>query len=73
MSNAPANHDSSPQDVVRNDVLNAIARKWPKFSRHELSALTTNDDLVSQIVSKYGVERSVAQREVQTLMAGRNL
>jgi hypothetical protein len=36
MSNAPANHDSSPQDIERNEVLNAIGSKWSKFSKHEL-------------------------------------
>jgi len=73
MSNAPANHDSSPQDIERNEVLNAIGSKWSKFSKHELSMLKTNDELVSQIVSKYGLERLAAQRDVHTLMAGRNL
>lgn len=73
MSNAPANHDSSPQDIERNEVLNAIGSKWSKFSKHELSLLKTNDELVSQVASKYGLERNAAQRDVHTLMAGRNL
>lgn len=73
MSNAPANHDSSPQDIERNDVLNAIGSKWGKFSNQELSALKTNDELVSQVVRKYGMEKSAVQSDVDTLMAGRNL
>ena len=73
MYNVPANHDSSPQDVERNEVLNAIGGKWSRFSKHELSMLKTNDELVSQIASKYGLERAAAQRDVHILMAGRNL
>ena len=73
MSKAPANHASSPQDIERNEVLNAIGRKWSKFSKHELSMLNTNDERVSQIVSKYGLNRLDVQRDVLTLMAGRNL
>jgi hypothetical protein len=73
VSNAPANHDSSQQDIERNDVLNAIGSKWGKFSKQELSVLKTNDELVSQVVRKYGLEKSAAQSDVDTLMAGRNL
>jgi hypothetical protein len=73
MSSAPANHDSSQQDIERNDVLNAIGRKWGKFSKQELSVLKTNDELVGQVVRKYGMEKSAAQSDVDTLMAGWNL
>jgi hypothetical protein len=73
MSNAPANHDTSLQDIERNEVLNAIGTKWGKFSTQELSVLKTNEELVSQVVRKYGVEKIAAQRDVDTLMAGRNL
>lgn len=73
MSNAPSNHDTSPQDIERNEVLIAIGNKWSEFSKEELSALKSTDDLVSQVVRKYGVEEIVAQRDVETLMAGRNL
>ena len=73
MSNAPANHDSSQQDIERNDVLNAIGSKWSKFSKQELSVLKTNDELVGLVVRKYGVGKAAAQSDVDTLMAGRNL
>jgi hypothetical protein len=71
-SNAPVNHDSSPQDIERNEVLNAIGSKWRKFSTHELSMLKNIDELVGQIVTKYGLEKTVVRRD-DTLMAGRNL
>lgn len=74
MSNAVSpNHDSRPQDSQRNEVLNEIGTKWEKFSKQELSALKTNDELVTQVIAKYGVDKIAAQRDVDTLMAGRNL
>jgi len=74
MSNAPAtNHAARSQDSDRNDVLNAIGAKWSKFSKQELSDLKTNDELVTQVVAKYGVEKIAAQRDVDALMNGRNL
>ena len=74
MSNAHmTNHDARPQDSQRNEALNAIGAKWSRFSKQELSALATNDDLVEQVVAKYGVEKSAAKRDVDALMDGRNL
>jgi hypothetical protein len=74
MPNAPAtNNAARAQDSDRNDVLNAIGAKWSKFSKQELSELKTNDELVTQVVAKYGVEKIAAQRDVDTLMNGRNL
>ena len=73
MSNAPINHDTSLQDIERNDVLNAIGDKWSKFSKQELSMLKTNDELIDQVVTKYEVDRSTAESDVEKLMAGRNL
>ena len=61
------------QDSDRNDVLNAIGAKWSKFSKQELSALKTNDELVAQLVTKYDIEKIAAQRDVDALMNGRNL
>ena len=74
MSNAATtDHDLRPQDSERNEVLNAIASKWDKFSRQEISDLKTNDELVTQVVAKYGINRTVAQRDIDTLMNGRSL
>jgi hypothetical protein len=49
-----------------------IGVKWPKLSANDLAALKGRDDLISQVVSKYGVEKAQAQREVDTLMNGRH-
>jgi hypothetical protein len=74
MSNAPAtNKAARSEDNDRNDVLNAIGAKWSRFSRQELSDLKTNDELVAQVVAKYGVEKIAVQRDVDALMNGRNL
>lgn len=68
-----ATADSSTNDTDRQDVLNEIGAKWSKFSKKELSNLTTNDQLVGQIVTRYGVKKEAAQRQVDILMDGRNL
>jgi hypothetical protein len=54
-------------------VLKEIGAKWSKFSEHDLSALKGNDDLVSQVVAKYGLEKAQAQRDVDALMKGRHI
>ena len=74
MSNAPAtNNDARPQLDKRTEILDAIGAKWSKFSKQELSELKTNDQLVTQVVDKYGVEKIAAQRDVDALMNGRSL
>lgn len=60
-------------DADREDILEEIALKWSKFSRQELVDTTTNDELVEQIMAKYGSKKEAAQREVDILMDGRNL
>ena len=59
--------------ATRQIVLNKIRSKWGKFSEQDLSALKSNDDLVSQLVTKYGLDYTQAQRDVDTLMEGRQL
>jgi hypothetical protein len=68
----PSNH-SSATNPDREDALNEIARKWSKFSKRDLTNITTNDQLVGEIVKKYGIKKEAAQREVDVLMDGRNL
>jgi hypothetical protein len=54
-------------------ILKEIGSKWGKFSEQELSALKDRDDLVTQVVAKYGLEKSQAQRDVDALMKGRQI
>jgi hypothetical protein len=48
-----------------------LARSGGKFSEQDLSALNRNDDLVNQVVAKYGLEKAQAQRDVDALLKGR--
>jgi hypothetical protein len=54
-------------------VLKEIGSKWGKFSEQDLSALKGNDDLVTQVIAKYGLEKAQAQRDVDALLKGRHI
>jgi hypothetical protein len=68
----PAGHSPSAAEA-KQIVLKEIGAKWSKFSEHELSSLKNKDDLVTQVVAKYGLEKSQAQRDVDSLMNGRQI
>lgn len=71
-NNTTTSHDARPQDSKRNEVLNDIGSKWSKFSKQELAELKTSDELIDQVVAKYGIEKGAAKRDVDTLMNGRS-
>jgi hypothetical protein len=52
-------------------LLSDIGEKWSKFSKQELSDLKGNDDLVTQVVARYGLEKDAARRDVTALLKGR--
>jgi hypothetical protein len=54
-------------------VLKEIGAKWDKFSAQDLSALKSKDDLVMQVVAKYGLEKGQAQRDVDAVLKGRQI
>jgi hypothetical protein len=54
-------------------ILKEIRAKWNKFEEADLSALKNRDDVVSQLVAKYGLEKANAQRDVDSLLQGRPL
>jgi hypothetical protein len=58
---------------IRQIVCNEIRLKWGKFSDQDLSALKDNNDLVTQLAAKYGLEKAHAQRDVDALMKGRQI
>ena len=62
-----------PASTGRQIVLKEIVGRWSKFSEQDLSSLKNRDDIITQVVAKYGVEKIAAQRDVDTLMNGRNL
>ena len=54
-------------------ILKEIKTKWGKFEEADLSALKNRDDLVSQVVAKYGLEKGSVQRDVDSPLKGRHL
>ena len=50
-----------------------IAGKWGKFSAQEISDLKDKDDLVTQVQTKYGLDKAQAQRDVDAFAKGRAL
>ena len=52
-------------------VIKEIRAKWGKFSEDDLSSLKNKDDLVTQRAAKYGLEKSLAKRDVDALLNGR--
>jgi hypothetical protein len=74
-TNAAANSNAAtgPALLTKAILLKEIGAKWGKFSEHELSSLKNKDDLVTQVVAKYGLEKSVAQRDVDSLVKNRQI
>jgi division protein CdvB (Snf7/Vps24/ESCRT-III family) len=54
-------------------ILKDIGAKWGKFSEDELGALKDKDDLVTQIVTKYSLDKAQALRDVDTVLKGRQI
>ena len=76
MTNVASNPSSSnPQSTAetRQIVLKEIGVKWNKFSEQDLSAFKNKDDVVTQVVAKYGLDKAQAQRDVDALMKGRHI
>jgi len=80
MTNSPSNVSSGANFNVgqapsatetKQIVIKEIRAKWGKFSEDDLSSLKNKNDLITQRASKYGLEKSLAKREVDALMNGR--
>ena len=54
-------------------LLKDISSRWGKFSEQELDALRSKDDLVTQIVAKYSIDKAQAQSDVDAVMKGRQI
>jgi nucleotidyltransferase/DNA polymerase involved in DNA repair len=68
---APASTGNST--AAKQILLKDIGAKWNKFSEQELSALKNKDDLVTQVVAKYSIDKAQAQRDVDAVMKGRQI
>ena len=85
MTNQPINagtggstNASKPQQQeqgadTKQALLKDIRVKWDKFTDQDLSGLKNNDDLVSHVMAKYGLDKAQAQRDVDQLRAGRSI
>jgi hypothetical protein len=71
-SNASVAKPETAADT-RQIVLKDIRAKWGKFSEQDLSALKSNDDLVTQLAGKYSLDKVQAQRDVDALLKGRQI
>jgi hypothetical protein len=56
---------------IRQIVRREVGAKWSKLSEQDLSALKDRDDLVREVVSRYGLEKGDAQRDVDSVLRGR--
>ncbi len=64
-SNTPA----APAVGMRSEIIG----KWSKFNDAEVTALKSKDDLVTLVQSKYAIDKSQAQRDVDAFAKGRQL
>lgn len=70
--NAASTNSGSAADT-KQILLKDIGAKWNKFSEQELGALKSKDELVSQVVAKYSIDKAQAQRDVDAVMKGRQI
>jgi hypothetical protein len=75
MENSTAtNSNSAPQNTdQKTAVVKDICAKWSKFSEQDVAAIKGKSDLVSKVVSNYGLPQSQAQSEVDALLKGRQI
>ncbi len=68
-SSASAGTPAEAKQILLKD----IGAKWGKFSEQELGGLKSKDDLVTQVVAKYSIDKAQAQRDVDAVMKGRQI
>jgi hypothetical protein len=76
MTNTASNTSTAKPETAAQSkqmILKEVGAKWGKFSEQDLSALNGKDDLVNQVVAKYGLEKGQAQRDVDALLKGRQI
>jgi hypothetical protein len=73
MDNANTSSNPKTSSDAMKMIQKDIKAKWDKFSDQEFASLKSRDDLVTQVVAKYGFERPQAQRDVDALLKGREI
>jgi hypothetical protein len=58
---------------IQQTVRREVAARWNKLSAQDLSALKDRDDLVREVAARYGIEKSEAQRDVDSVLKGRQI
>jgi hypothetical protein len=58
---------------IRQIVRREVGAKWNKLSAQDLSMLKDRDDLVREVAARYGIETSEAQRDVDSVLKGRQI
>jgi hypothetical protein len=71
ISNQPA--AAAPQAEKAAGMRGEIAQKWAKFNATEIAGLKDKDDLITQVQSKYGLDKAQAQSDVDAFANGRTL
>lgn len=69
ITQTPATTAAAAPTGMRGDII----QKWSKFTTAEVAALKDKDDLISQVQTKYSLEKAVAQRDVDAFAKGRQL
>jgi hypothetical protein len=64
---------ATPPQASATGMRGEIGQKWPKFSAAEISALKSKDDLVNGVQSKYQLDKTQAQKDVDAFAKGRQL
>lgn len=67
------NHAAGSGDAGSAAMRGEIAKKWGKFDEAEVKGLKSNDDLVTKVAAKYGLDAKQAQKQVDDLANGRQL
>jgi hypothetical protein len=66
--------EQRPQNTVQKSaVMKEICSKWSKFSEQDVAAMKGKADIVSQVVTKYGLPQIQAQSELDALLKGRQI
>ena len=60
---------NTPATGMRGD----IQKQWSKFTYEEVSALKSKDELVTKVQTKYALDKTQAQRDVDAFAKGRQL
>ncbi len=70
----PIPHPVPPSSLATADrelLMKDIHGKWDRFSADDMSALSSVDDLVKKVSSKYGFDQKNARIEVESVLKGR--